>query len=162
MQVRGLRGNATDSAAGSAASTPPSKQLEIQHERRFRESCQKLLCTCPCPRFPRWPWHVAFGTICASRVMCTRPWRRLPQPTVDGPQRRPGACPTCFFHLTGPPQHCSSTTSSNPSGASQMSHSVVHFQPSESRAVTEPQARNMALAVKQIHRLPPITFTLDF
>jgi hypothetical protein len=49
------------------------------------------------------------------------------------------------------------TTSSPASGASQISHRVVQFQPSESRAVIKPGARKMAPTTQQILRLRPIS-----
>lgn len=61
------------------------------------------------------------------------------------------------FHLTG----CGSLSACHDvqlrSGASQISHRVVQFYPSESRAVIEPQAMNMAPTTQQIVPLWPIT-----
>jgi hypothetical protein len=48
------------------------------------------------------------------------------------------------------------TTSNPASGASQISHRVVQFQPSESQAVIKPGARKMAPTTQQILRLRPI------
>ncbi|KAH7408411.1 hypothetical protein DE146DRAFT_374152 [Phaeosphaeria sp. MPI-PUGE-AT-0046c] len=61
------------------------------------------------------------------------------------------------IHLTGSPSHAACHHIQFRSGASQISHRVVQFQLSESRAVIEPQAIIMAPTTQQISHQWPIT-----
>jgi hypothetical protein len=62
--------------------------------------------------------------------------------------------------MTGQLHISTDTTSSYASGASQISDSVVHLQASESGRLLSLTIGKVALTVKQVHLLAPITFTL--
>lgn len=61
------------------------------------------------------------------------------------------------IHVTGSRSHAACHDVQLRSGASQISHRVVQFYPSESRAVIEPQAMIMAPATQQTLPQWPIT-----